>query len=50
MGTGVITLRLFAAHGFAPTWAKPGPTPLALDFCPRSALSALPTTAPHSKL
>ena len=43
----VVTLRLFATRGFAAIRAKPGPTSWVLGFCPRSAPSALLTTAPR---
>ena len=43
----VVTLRLFATWGFAATRAKPGPIAWVLGFCPRSAPSALLTTAPR---
>ena len=41
----VVTLRLFATRGFAPTRAKPASASRRLGFCPRFAPSALLTTA-----
>ena len=43
----VVTLRLFATRGFAATRAKPAPAARRLGFSPRSAPSALLTTAPR---
>ena len=42
-----VTLPLFAARGFPSSQAKPGPTLLALGFCPRCGPSARLTTGPR---
>jgi len=43
----LVTLRLFAARGFPPSRAKPGPAGRALGFFPRSGPSARLTPAPR---
>ena len=51
---GLVTLRLLATRGFAPSRTKPAPALRRLGFCPRFAPSALLATAlrfgvsPHS--